>query len=422
MKILLLHDLGADKQNGVSVSLGILTRELEQRGYDVRVLTLADGTKSYKEENRYHLSSVPAFIYPGIRMRPPIRHRYIEELVAWNPDVIHTNCEFSTFMTAKHIHSHCAVAPAWIHTFHTDYKYYIGILQRIHAIRDKAVPRFLDHCFKMCDALIVPTEKMYHYIKDGNFSPSIRTEIIPTGIDFSELERNDPVPPSETKAELGLRSDARIVLFLGRISAEKNLEELVTCFAAYAETHPNVYFVTVGDGPYKENLVRLVKKLGVENRVVIHDGVPHTDIRRFYDAADVFASASESETQGLTFYEAMYCGVPVLAKDRECLEQAVKEGENGAFFSNAEEFERALDGLLLLREKNGGRLKGVLPKDFESAQFAENVAALYEKTVENRRERKQSSFRKMTEEAKILGKRLRFKVKQTVARYNGRNK
>ena len=102
MKILLLHDVDAGKQNGVSVSLGILTRELEKSGYDIRVLTLADGTKSFKDGNNYRLSSVPAFIYPGIRMRPPIRHRYIDELVEWNPDIIHTNCEFSTFLIAKH--------------------------------------------------------------------------------------------------------------------------------------------------------------------------------------------------------------------------------------------------------------------------------------------------------------------------------
>ena len=53
MKILLLHDVDAGKQNGVSVSLGILTRELEKSGYDIRVLTLADGTKSFKDGNLF---------------------------------------------------------------------------------------------------------------------------------------------------------------------------------------------------------------------------------------------------------------------------------------------------------------------------------------------------------------------------------
>lgn len=411
MKILLLHDVDAGKQNGVSVSLGILTRELEKSGYDIRVLTLADGTKSFKDGNNYRLSSVPAFIYPGIRMRPPMHHRYIDELVEWNPDIIHTNCEFSTFLIAKHIHVHCEKTPAWIHTFHTDYKYYIGLLQNIHAIRDGIVPRFLNHQFKKCDALIVPTEKMYHYVKQAPFSDRIHMEIIPTGIDFGELKAQDStVNPSDTKREIGLPEDARVVLFLGRVSAEKNLDELIDCFAAYVKNHKNVYLVTVGDGPYKESILRRIKRLGLEDRVVVHDGVKHTDIRRFYDMADVFASASESETQGLTFYEALYCGVPVLAKDRECLEQAVTDGVNGAFFTDEATFAEALDRILPLKRQNSGKPPATLPKCFESEQFAKNVAALYEKTFESHSQLKKSAFRLLTDNGKSFGKKLRFKI------------
>ncbi len=410
MKILLLHDVGADKQNGVSVSLGILTRELEKSGYDIRVLTLADGTKSFKEGNNYQLSSMPAFIYPGIRMRPPVHHRYIEELIEWNPEIIHTNCEFSTFLTAGHIHSHCAVTPAWIHTFHTDYKYYIGLLQNIHAIRDGVVPRFLNHCFKKCDALIVPTEKMYHYVKDGGFSDKINMKIIPTGIDFSELKAQDAVSPADTKKELGLPEDAKIILFLGRISAEKNLDELLDHFAAYTKHHDNIYLVTVGDGPYKETLVKRVKKLGIEDRVIVHDGVKHTDIRRFYDAADIFASASESETQGLTFYEALYCGVPVLAKDKECLEGAVTDGVNGAFFEDEASFAEALERILPVKEQNIGKPPATLPKAFESEQFAKDVAALYEEAWNFHTQRKKTSFERLADNGRSLGKKLRFKI------------
>ena len=410
MKILLLHDVGADKQNGVSVSLGILTRELEKSGYDIRVLTLADGTKSFKEGNNYQLSSMPAFIYPGIRMRPPVHHRYIEELIEWNPEIIHTNCEFSTFLIAGHIHSRCAVTPAWIHTFHTDYKYYIGLLQNIHAVRDGVVPRFLNHCFKKCDALIVPTEKMYHYVKDGGFSDKINMKIIPTGIDFSELKAQDSVSPADTKKELGLPENAKIILFLGRISAEKNLDELLDHFAAYTQRHDNIYLVTVGDGPYKETLVRRVKKLGIEDCVIVHDGVKHTDIRRFYDAADVFASASESETQGLTFYEALYCGVPVLAKDKECLEGAVTDGVNGAFFENEASFAEALERILPIKEQNIGKPPATLPKAFESEQFAKDVAALYEEAWQSHPKRKKTSFEKLADNGRSWGEKLRFKI------------
>ena len=414
MKILLLHDVQADKQNGVSVSLGILARELKKSGFEIRVLTLADGTKSYKNGDNYCLSSVPALIYPGIRMRPLIKSHFVDELIEWNPDIIHTNCEFSTFRTAKYIHVHCKNTPAWIHTFHTDYKYYIGLLQNIHAIRDKFVPRFLNHCFKMCDALIVPTKKMYAYVTSEDFAQSINTKIIPTGIDFSELASQNADAAGETRRELGLTAQDRVVLFLGRISAEKNLDELLEHFARYSSAHQDFYLVTVGDGPYKETLIKKVKKLGLERRVIVHPGVPHSDIRRFYDAADVFASASESETQGLTFYEALYCGVPVLAKDKECLEGAITEGVNGAFFHDAASFAEALDRIADLKRNAAGKPPATLPACFESEHFAQAVAALYQETLANRTPRRKSDHRTL-DRLLAHGNRLKIKLKSSIS-------
>ena len=171
-----------------------------------------------------------------------------------------------------------------------------------------------------------------------------------------------------------------------------------------------MYLVTVGDGPYKETVLRRIKRLGLENRVVVHDGVKHTDIRRFYDMADVFASASESETQGLTFYEALYCGVPVLAKDKECLEQAITDGVNGAFFTDEATFADALDRILPLKRQNSGQPPATLPKCFESEQFAKDVAALYERTFESHSQLKKSAFRLLTDNGKSFGKKLRFKI------------
>lgn len=382
MKILLLHDVQADKQNGVSVSLNILSRELKKMGYDIRVLSLSDGHRSHKEgEDNYYLSSMPAMIYPGIRMRLRRHNRFVDELISWNPDIIHTNCEFSTFRIAKFIRSRCEKTPVWIHTFHTDYQHYIGFLKNSRVVRDKMVPWYLNHCFVMSDALIVPTNKIYTYVSNDSFDRHINKSVIPTGIDFSELKAEGEISREETLKELGIPNDAKVLMFLGRISAEKNLDELIECFTEYRKTHENVYLLTVGDGPYKETLAKKVEKLGISDRVVIHPGVKHTDIRKYYDVADVFASASVSETQGLTFYEALFCNVPVLAKDKECLEDAINEGKNGAFFSNPQTFGEALDKLINLRQKSGDEATQ-LPECFESEYFAKAVANLYETTLD----------------------------------------
>lgn len=418
MKILLLHDVQADKQNGVSVSLGILSRELEKLGYDIKILTLSDGRKSYKDGNNYYLSSVPALIYPGIRMRLRRHNRFADEIIAWNPDIIHTNCEFSTFRIAKYIRSKCEKTPVWIHTFHTDYKHYIGFLQKSPLVRDKMVPWYLNRCFVMSDALIVPTNKIYTYVSNESFAKHINKNIIPTGIDFSELKKQREQSRAKTKRELGIPEDAKVLIFLGRISAEKNLDELIECFTTYCETHDNVYLLTVGDGPYKETLIKKVKKLGIEHRVVIHPGVKHTDIRKYYDVADVFASASESETQGLTFYEALFCNLPVLAKDKECLTDAISEGENGAFFDNTETFIESLNKIINLRDSSSDE-QAKLPECFESEYFAKSVANLYEATLKNQAESpviEKNNFYKMLEKGKKLKVKLddqneKFKTK-----------
>ena len=383
MKILLLHDVQADKQNGVSVSLGILYNMLKKTENEVRILTLSDGTRSYKNGDHYCLSSVPALIYPGIRMRPPINNKYVEELIEWNPDIIHTNCEFSTFLYADQIHKRCKVTPKWVHTFHTDYKYYIGVFQNVKTIRDKAVPKVLNKCFTKADALIVPTVKMRDYVINAPiFSDRINMKIIPTGIDFSELEQNPDESVLNTKKELGIPADAKIILFLGRISQEKNLSELLKYFKEYIKEHDDVYLVTVGSGPYMDTLKSKASDPGFNGRVIVHDGVPHREIRKYYDVADVFASASMSETQGLTFYEALHCGVPVIAKDRECLEGAFEEGVNGAFFDDYATFEDALDSVIDLKANADESSEPKLPKCFESETFARSVEELYRELLE----------------------------------------
>ncbi len=383
MKILLLHDVQAYKQNGVSVSLGILATELKKLGYDMRVLTLSDTPRSYKDENgNYCLSSVPAFVYPGVRLRLRRRGALVKELIDWNPDIIHTNCEFSTFRIAKYIREQCKKPPVWIHTFHTDYRYYIGKLQKSRFVTDRFVPWYLGKCFVMSDALIVPTNKIYTYVASKPFPQTLNTRIIPTGIDFSDLKRKNDEDRAQTRKELGVPDDAKLVIFLGRISAEKNLDELLECFVSYRQKHDNVYLLTVGDGPYKETLAKKVEKLGIGDRVILHDGVAHAQISRYYNAADVFASASESETQGLTFYEALFCNLPVLAKDRACLAEAVNEGENGAFFDDPGTFEKSLDTLLY---RDAAESLSALPECFDSEHFASSVAALYEETLKNQK-------------------------------------
>src|SRR5699024_8188122 len=104
MKILITSDWYYPVVNGVVRSVLNLKEYLENKGHEVKVLTLSNTMKSYKAGNIYYVGSLSARkIYPEARVTNLLSKTYIKELEYWKPDIIHSQCEFSTFIMAKTI-------------------------------------------------------------------------------------------------------------------------------------------------------------------------------------------------------------------------------------------------------------------------------------------------------------------------------
>ena len=104
MRILITTDWYKPVINGVVTSVINLMEGLERDGHEVRVLTLSNRNHSYRDGNVYYISSLGAgMVYPNARVMLPHGHKYIDELMDWKPDVIHSQCEFSTFVMARKI-------------------------------------------------------------------------------------------------------------------------------------------------------------------------------------------------------------------------------------------------------------------------------------------------------------------------------
>ena len=104
MKILITTDWYTPAVNGVVTSVKNLQRELERRGHEVRILTLSQSLHSWSRDGVTAIGSVNAGrIYPGARLRTAMAGRWVRELMDWRPDVIHSQCEFSTFFLARRI-------------------------------------------------------------------------------------------------------------------------------------------------------------------------------------------------------------------------------------------------------------------------------------------------------------------------------
>ena len=104
MKILITTDWYKPIVNGVVTSVLNLKKELEERGHEVRVLTLSRDHHSYEENGVYYIKSVNLEkVYPNVRAVLPHREAYVKELIQWRPDVVHSQCEFMTFSYAVKI-------------------------------------------------------------------------------------------------------------------------------------------------------------------------------------------------------------------------------------------------------------------------------------------------------------------------------
>ena len=322
MKILLTTDTWTPTINGVVTSAVTLRAALTAQGHEVRVLTLSGDSHTYTKDGVTYLGSLDAgLVYPGARLRAPALNHAIRDLIDWYPDIVHSQCEFSTFAPARRI-AHAVGAPL-IHTYHTVYEDYTHYFSPSRSMGRKMAALFTRMICASCDAVIAPTPKISRLLAGYGVHCPVR--IISTGLD---LQRFAVPRDAELRKQLGLPPKAEnktVLLSLGRLAKEKNTAELIDAMRKL----PDAVLLIVGDGPECVALEQQAQSLGVADRVIFAGAVPPDQVPLYYALGDVFVSASTSEAQGLTYIEAMAAGLPLLCRADPCLDTLVREGETG---------------------------------------------------------------------------------------------
>lgn len=380
LKILITTDLYTTNTNGVVTSVQNLTQELRRMGHDVRILTLSDTIHSRKEENVYYIRSMPlGAVYPDVRMPTAYHHKLIQELIDWKPDVIHSQCEFFTLQFASRI-AHYTGAPI-VHTYHTLYEQYVSYLVPIRRLGRVLVRVISRQRLKRVKKVVAPTQK----VEEALHSYGVRNpiDVVPSGIRLEQ--HNKRLSDEERLAKrqaLGIGDDKQVFLNLGRLGTEKNLGELMELFAEARRSNENLMFLIVGDGPAREGLEKQAKELGVEDSVIFTGMVAPSEVQNYYQLADVFISASTSETQGLTYIEAAANGLPLLCRQDECLTEVLQPGENGYEYTSAEEFLQAMETVLdpQWREEASRRSEDIAAR-FGTRAFGEAIEQIYESVL-----------------------------------------
>lgn len=378
MKILLTTDTWTPTVNGVVTSTVNLRAELTARGHDVRVLTLAGGCHTQQADGVTFLGSLDAgLIYPGARLRAPALDNALQELIAWQPDVVHSQCEFSTFAPARRIARACG-APL-IHTYHTVYEDYTHYFSPSRRMGRRLAALFTRAVCASADAVIAPTPKIQRLLRSYGVQCPVR--VIPTGLD---LRRFTAAPDPDLRTALGLPDRGPVLLYLGRLAKEKNIAELI---AAMPDI-PGASLLIVGDGPERPALEAQAEALGLAGRVIFAGMVSPAQVPRYYALADAFVSASTSEAQGLTYIEALAAGLPLLCRADPCVEALIRPGEGGWVYHNAREFTalaRALPTGAAAQSLRQAARRAAAP--YTREVFGQSVEGLYFRALQTPRAR-----------------------------------
>ncbi len=369
--------------NGVANSVYLLKTELENRGHHVYVFTTTTPGAPEHEHNVFRVPSIP-FIFiterrVGLFYQPKLAH-IIKKM---NLDIIHTHTEFSLGIFGR-IMARELKLPI-VHTYHTIYEDYTHYLTRFKALdrRAKAFARtYSKVCCNTVEQVIVPTDKTKQLLM--NYSVHKDIAVIPTGVDLSKFDRSK-YPEQEVnslKSKYNLKPQDKVMIYIGRVSQEKNIEEIINAMPEYMKTRDEVKFVIVGSGPALEKLENLVIQLKLTDRFVFTGSQPWDTIGLFYQMGDVFVSASRSETQGLTYIEAMASGLPIVAREDKCLEDILEQGKNGYSFTNKEELYHGLDQILFLDKlTNYGENAIEKVKKYSTQEFAYQIERVYQQVV-----------------------------------------
>lgn len=385
MKILIASDFFAPTVNGIVTSIINLQTELERHGHDVKILTLKQKESQGYEDCVYLIPSFSAgTVYPGARIMRTFGNAELRDIEQWRPDVIHTNNEFSTFLLSQIMASKLEIPI--VHTYHTVYEDYTHYFKANEQLGKGIVKKLSKNLLERTDSVVVPTEKVRDLLASYDVTTPVYT--VPSGIDLERFSRPDlALAGQKLRRQWGIGEDDIVLMSLGRLAKEKNIEEII---GFLKDLKDNIRLVIVGGGPYQAVLESCVASKGLNDRVLFTGMVMPQEVPDYYHMGDVFVSASTSETQGLTYAEALASGLPCVCRKDGAIEGVIHNGVNGWQYETREEFMSAVhqiasDRALADRMGQEALLSARL---FSNEVFYEGIMGVYEETLSRPRERR----------------------------------
>ncbi len=315
--------------DGVVTSVLATRRQLEAHGHRVFVFAPEDPNNGHGvERDTIYVKAREFRPYPGYRLAVFPGHE-VEVLEDLDVDILHSHGV--GFMGIKGLWCSWATRIPIVQTFHTMVQeampFYSPIGLNLHLL-ERGLRLFLRVFLNHCDGVVVPTRAILGEIQALAPRATI-SGVIPTGIDPRRFHPG--LNGHDVRTRWGM-NDNDVILHVGRVSPEKNLQTLINAFPYIKLKNPDSKLLVVGSGPYLDRYYDLVKKRGLVGEIVFTGFVPDADLPRYYAACDAFAIASKFETQGLVVLEALATGKPVAGANKRAIPEFVRHGTNGFLF------------------------------------------------------------------------------------------
>ena len=389
MRIAIFTDTYPPFINGVSTSCYNLVKTLKEHGHNVIVVAPRpdDGPFNYdKEAGIIHIPGMELKKMYGYRLTRFYSNKVIKILRQWKVELIHNQTDITVGQFAR-IAARTLNVPN-VYTYHTayeDYTYYVvrGLMDRMakHLMRGYAKT-----IAKNCTEFITPSIKTKEYMR--SVGSDIYINVVPTGIDFEIFsEKNvDKEKTIKFKKDHHINENTKVFLLLGRVAQEKSMDYSIRGFAKYHYKHPDedIRLIIVGDGPQKNELELLTHELGVDKISDFIGKVPASEVPFYYHLADIYTSASITETQGLTFMEAMASGTIVLARFDANLADTIIDGETGYFFTDEEGFVNKAERILHASKEENQRIIEGANKTvdmYSIERFYDHIMEVYNRAI-----------------------------------------
>lgn len=315
MKIVIFTDVFLPSVNGVVTSCLALINEWLEMGHEVCVVA-PKHKQAFLNKNPklkiIFLPSLPSVVYPDMRLGL-LSKKLISELKKFNPDLVHITAPGTVgvmgivYAKLKKIKSVIV-----FHTYFMEKEYLKTVgLGKTSFLATPFLWKMTKFIYDEADLILTPSNFVKNNLIEKKFKKRIK--VIKNGVKFKKI--NYDVKGEARFLKKYKLTKKKYFLYVGRVSKEKNLAELIEIFKDFSKKNKDYKLVIVGDGPYLEELKNLRKKYHLIRKLVFTGKINNADLfsLKIYKNAYAFLTCSHSEVQPMTIIEALWSSCPILA-------------------------------------------------------------------------------------------------------------